>query len=167
MHFHFLVILVFTICIRFGTKRNSPRLKKNIHKEKEPEIWELTYSRIFFIGCPRGLCHIVAMYGGLKEPFNWPLMMLKGACPVVRLNSVVVIVAESPVSLRWRGWGVQAGASLPRENRRRVRSSGTPPPLQGAATNPQVPGSSGIVRVTGQFARGQFTQKLDLFFEKY
>ena len=53
---------------------------------------------------------------------------------------VVVLVAESPVCLRWRGWreGVQARASLPREDRRIAGSSGTPPPRRGAATNPQM-----------------------------
>ena len=56
------------------------------------------------------------------------------------MRFVVVVVAESPVILRWRGWKekVQAGASLPREDRR-AESSGTPPPRRGAATNPKVP----------------------------
>ena len=58
-----------------------------------------------------------------------------------RIEHIVFdVVAESPVSLRWSGWkeGVQAEASLPREDRRKTGSPGTPPPRRGAATNPQV-----------------------------
>ena len=52
---------------------------------------------------------------------------------------------SSQFALAWLQGGVQAGAFLPREDRRKAGSSGTPPPQRGAATNPKVPGSPGIM----------------------
>ena len=99
---------------------------------------------------------------------------IKPAKVIQLLKVVVVVVAESPVSSRWRGWkeGVKAGTSLHREDRRMAGFSGTPLPRRCAATNPQVSGSPGVVSTqtvrvfsaVGHLAVGQFAVRKTISF---